>query len=675
MLRKEDVHLLLVAKSSSLPYRQTISSIDKRTKQQHGNLMSKIAEQRATLHHIHHSVECIENRMEGVESNSRAISSKVDETQLSVMSLRSLGEQIMAFVRTFPHDVRHLLQSIMQVDWRTYQAVLQIQERLARSPTSLHESNIQFTNVLGEYRELPYEYFCQWEVSVHNLYPIVVFVSANPLHQPFQGFLRAQFKNKPGEVKILEDQFYIINAKKDKEIVSKEHWNRSISQGAKLTMSMVMSHLQWKHGSCPRPECTGLGTKSSCDSNVFSWYDMDTNIFAESLTRHSATCHLKLFPNPTDLDDTFKRVIVSEDQIARQQIEEDLRLYGRRPEPPEIIEVDESAQLASLPLKRSAPEVEAAVDRSAKIRENSQCKKFNNQTLTAMDWNSGVSPLDAWLNQSTIPSSATPLNQRESTELESDLLAQEVEEMKVFRNVHMAIAPSPERNDLPLEHFESLALGAQIYYRNIMDRYPIIPIYLARRLAQANRDRAERLRNEKGEPKQSFNDDATQPHWNGSSASNVPDGSPHHLMMTPETHQDSTRVPADSRNQSTDIQYSSYDRTHEAPSKDTEQLHSFIPTPLNAPSPFSIMPQMESEIPTTDVFELSRSPSRDFSRNYWIDGSQSSRPASPYSRSSSILHKRPMFDSQEQNHTLQNFKYRESMSRRTRAEWTGGSQA
>ena len=95
-------------------------------------------------------------------------------------------------------------------------------------------------------------------------------------------------------------------------------------------------------------------------------------------------------------------------------MEEDLRLYGRRPEPPETIEVDEPAQLASLPLKRSAPEFEAAVDRSAKIRENSQCKKFNNQALTAMDWNSGVSPLDAWLNQSAIPSSATPLHERES---------------------------------------------------------------------------------------------------------------------------------------------------------------------------------------------------------------------------------------------------------------------
>ena len=134
--------------------------------------MSKIAEQRATLHQVHDSIERVESKMEGLDSSCRAILSKVEETQTSVMSLRSLGEQIMASIRTFPHDMRDLLQSIMQADWRTYQAVLQIQERLARSPTSLHDSNIQFTNVLGEYRELPYEYFCQWEVRVHTSYTV-----------------------------------------------------------------------------------------------------------------------------------------------------------------------------------------------------------------------------------------------------------------------------------------------------------------------------------------------------------------------------------------------------------------------------------------------------------------------------------------------------------------------
>ncbi|KAL9064147.1 MAG: hypothetical protein Q9161_009057 [Pseudevernia consocians] len=336
--------------------------------------------------------------MEAMESNSRALSSKVDEIHLSVTSLRSVGEKIMGFICTFPNEVRELLQSIVQADWRTYQATLQIQERLAHSPTTLHESNIRFTNVLGEYRELPYEYFCQWE--------------------PFEGFLRAQFRNKPGENKVLKDQFYIIDAKDNRKIIRKEHWSRSIFQ-------------------------------------------------------------------------------VSEDDVARRQIEDDLRLYGSRPEPPDTVEVDEYSQLANLPLKRNASDFEAADDRPAKLRKKRKSKEFNYQTLTVMDWNAGVSPLDARLNQSAVPSTAAALDQQESTNPVSHPLTQEIDEIKVFRNVHMAIAPSPKHTNPPLEPVEGLDFGAQIYYRNIMDRFPVIPRYLASRLSQANCDRAERLRREK----------------------------------------------------------------------------------------------------------------------------------------------------------------------------------
>ena len=78
-------------------------------------------------------------------------------------------DQILSFIRTFPQDIRERLQVLTQSDWRTYQAVLQVQDQIARSPTSLQESDIHFTNVLGEHRTLPYEYFCQWEVCVNIL--------------------------------------------------------------------------------------------------------------------------------------------------------------------------------------------------------------------------------------------------------------------------------------------------------------------------------------------------------------------------------------------------------------------------------------------------------------------------------------------------------------------------
>ena len=215
------------------------------------------------------------------------------------------------------------------------------------------------------------------------------------------------------------------------------------------------------------------------------------------MTRHSERCHLKFFPTPNDIDDTLRSVEISEDDILRRQIEDDMQIYGSRPEPPDTVEVDESTQLANLPPKRNASDFKSVVNRLAKTSEKDQSKEFNYETLTVMDWNSGASPLDAWLNQSAVPSTTPALDHQENVSPESDLLAQEVEEIKVFRNVHMAIAPSPEHDDPPLEPVEGLDFGARIYYRNIMDRFPVLPKYLARRLAQANCDRAERLRLER----------------------------------------------------------------------------------------------------------------------------------------------------------------------------------
>lgn len=413
-----------------------------------------------------------------------------------------------------------------------------------------------------------------------------------------------------------------------------------------------MSHLQRKPGSCPRPDCTGMGTVCNCDSNVFTWYDMHANISTRSLTRHSTTCHLNFYSNPNDSNDASRRINISGDDIARQQIDEDLRLYGIRPEPPDAVEVDESIQLASLPPKRDASEFAAAVDSLAKAGEKGKIKEFNNEFMSVMDWNSGASPLDAWLNQSAVPFTTTALKQQERVKSETDILAQEIAEMKFFRNVHMTTTPSPERHNPPLYRVEARDSGVKIDYLNIMDRYPAIPNYLARRLAQANHDRAERLRNKKRESM--VNNDCTRPHTNGTSASNVPDRATHQLM-TPETQQDPIRAPVASQNK------------NDAPFSSTDQPPSFISTPLNGPCRASTTAQMDSRSTASDnsrstasdsaTGSLSeRSPELSPLVDFWTGGSQSSRPASAHSRSSSMktsLHGRPASDPQEQNPTFE----------------------
>lgn len=95
-------------------------------------------EQRAALHQVHSTVERIESRLNDVETTSRAkldnISSRGDTLHRSVNSLSSLAEQVKAFISSFPQEIRSLLYTIIQADWRTYQAILQIQERLSQCP-------------------------------------------------------------------------------------------------------------------------------------------------------------------------------------------------------------------------------------------------------------------------------------------------------------------------------------------------------------------------------------------------------------------------------------------------------------------------------------------------------------------------------------------------------------
>ena len=122
----------------------------------HGDFLSKIDEQRTALNQVHGMVERIEDRMVGIDTTSQgkmdAISFKCEATHASVMSLQHITDQLINVVINFPQEIRDLLHNIVRTDWRTYQAVLQIQARLAHSPSFSHASNIQLTNALGEYR-------------------------------------------------------------------------------------------------------------------------------------------------------------------------------------------------------------------------------------------------------------------------------------------------------------------------------------------------------------------------------------------------------------------------------------------------------------------------------------------------------------------------------------------
>ena len=134
-------------------------------------------------------------------------------------------------------------------------------------------------------------------------------------------------------------------------IVQQEHWSRHISEGATLITSMIMFHLRRKAGTCPRPNCAGSGTAEPCERakllTRYAFFLSTQHLLA--LTRYSGTCRLNFFPALDELEGVFGYILVYADDviIARRQAMEDLQLYGSRPEPLNVIDLDQSSRLAS----------------------------------------------------------------------------------------------------------------------------------------------------------------------------------------------------------------------------------------------------------------------------------------------------------------------------------------
>jgi hypothetical protein len=185
----------------------------------------------------------------------------------AITNIHSVGQQILAFLGTFPAEIRGILRKISQTDMQIYSLLLQVHKDIATKPTNLLQSNIKFEDALGRVRELPYEYFRNWEVSFH-IHRILYMVIDKA--QPFEGFLRADFKDVPGESKVLEGQYHIVDAKRPDNLISRQDWSQSVFPGAELSMSVIISLLKRQSGRCPRSKCSGVVVQEGL--RAMTWY-------------------------------------------------------------------------------------------------------------------------------------------------------------------------------------------------------------------------------------------------------------------------------------------------------------------------------------------------------------------------------------------------------------------
>ncbi|KAL8747168.1 MAG: hypothetical protein Q9190_000932 [Brigantiaea leucoxantha] len=447
------INLLLAMQTS-----RAISNLNVRVQRGQHDLVEEAAKHQSILQDVQKRLQQAENRSREVYEMHHAklntISSKVDTVQDSIMRFRSLGGQVVGYLSIFPFRIQGLLRAILQTNVQSYQILVQMKEGTLRNPAAHLESDIKFEDALGQIRYLPYEHFRYWE--------------------PFEGLLRAQFKDKPGEEKVFSSQYHIIDLATGGQVIRKEGWTSYVREGATLSMSMIMSHLRALPKTCPR-----------CTSPI----DHKSKDFEGLLI--CKRCQIRVFPFSNPVEDAFDRITLleEEEEVRRKQLAEDLQLYGSRLEPVDAVDVDEDVEIAKLPPKRNAVEFEAAVGKG-------ETQVSNHTAVTCMDWNSGRTPIESWLNQSAVPL-AVPVSHTEAQDSirGRNPTIQELQEIKVFRNIHIAKAEGQiDRINTELaEILSDLKPRAQIYFRNIADRYPLLPLYLTRRLAVANCVRAERL--------------------------------------------------------------------------------------------------------------------------------------------------------------------------------------
>ena len=210
-------------------------------------------------------------------------------------------------------------------------------------------------------------------------------------------------------------------------------------------------------------------------------------------------CNLKFFPPLNDLGVSSTR-LEEEVEVARRQNEEDLLLYGRRSEPVDAHEIDIYTGMIGSPTQITATDLEIPFD------ETKEARNIEGNSDISVDGHAEDTPLSTWLAQSALPSvipvGSHPLDQIARTEV--DPVEEEIREIEIFRTVHLESGPEINGNakDTPkADAVLDLELSSQIYYRNIVDRYPLLPTYLARRLAEANSSRAGRLSRRRVEAK------------------------------------------------------------------------------------------------------------------------------------------------------------------------------
>lgn len=255
-------------------------------------------------------------------------------------------------------------------------------------------------------------------------------------------------------------------------------------------MLMLISNVEFQDSLCPRRSCTGKGISKNGNAGLVTCPE----------------CGLRFIPqvSPADSADV--------NDIVRMQRMEDARLFGKRASSEEAGDADLSRQMLDViediemmdvsdDERADPPESQSTRMRPHRNVLTSQLSDMQKLVeLPSTSFQSEEPPIMSWMSQTMPPKNPALVREwREAAETEQlELKEREAKDLEVFRNVQIMMpveAVVPGNNEPLVADLEQndLDLGARVYYRNIVDRYPQIQDLLARRLAIGNWQRQKRL--------------------------------------------------------------------------------------------------------------------------------------------------------------------------------------
>jgi len=153
--------------------------------------------------------------------------------QLPMISM--IGASLLSNLVPFSGKILRYLRENMKNNLATYALLLKIQQEMPKQVAN--SDTIYFEDVLGRTENLPYVYFRHWEV--------------------FRSMLNCHFKDAPGEDRVIQGNYLLINCSSSGIVANKLQWQQTVFPGTKMKMAVVIIRVRNTRGKCLRPRCKG----------------------------------------------------------------------------------------------------------------------------------------------------------------------------------------------------------------------------------------------------------------------------------------------------------------------------------------------------------------------------------------------------------------------------------